>query len=154
MDTKPSSIASETLAYQPPEDDEPEQAPAADEPKGLRENQIVLATVVRLEGDCALVEFGYTAPGKVPLVELARPEGQEPVKPGDRLEVLVEALPEESGKLVVSKEKADKVRLWDSVAAKCSSGALVQGTVVAQVTGGGSGQAMASPPPEHPPCHH
>jgi sulfite exporter TauE/SafE len=26
--------------------------------------------------------------------------------------------------------------------------------VVAQVTGGGSGQAMASQPPEHPPCHH
>jgi small subunit ribosomal protein S1 len=135
MESK-SSAPAEQMTYQPPTEED--DAPAAVAPADgvLRENQIVKARVTRLTAEAAFVSIRHDLEASLALAELARPEGEKPVAVGDELEVLVEQLPEESGKLVVSKDKADKIRRWDAVAARCTKGSLVEGTVVARVTGG------------------
>ena len=130
----------ETEGYVPPEGDEPEEAgggaPAAAPGGGLQENTIVPAKVTALTAAGALVDFGWKSAGEVPFHEFAKVEGAPAVKPGDTFEVLVESLGEEGGKIVVSKEKAEKVRHWDAVVAKCARGGPVEGKVVARVGGG------------------
>ncbi len=128
-------------AYVPPEESEgaadgAESAEGAG--SGPRENTIVSATVVRFDeaAKTVVVDFGWTAPGTVPLADFAKNEAGGPaVKIGDKVEILVEQLFDD-GKSVLSKEKAEKVRIWDAITEKCKKGGPVEGTVVARVTGG------------------
>jgi small subunit ribosomal protein S1 len=141
METKPQGAAEAEAYVPPPEDDEAageaSKAEGAKAGSGLpQENQIVPATVLRVTGLAAVVDFGWKSEGQVSITEFDKVDGVPAVKPGDKLEVLVESLPDDSGKLVLSKEKAEKVRLWDSVVAKCAHGGPVQGLVVARVGGG------------------
>ena len=99
----------------------------------LQENTIVPATVTGVTGTAAVVSFGWTAEGHVPLADFAKVDGQPQVKPGDAFEVLVESLGESP---VVSKDKAERLRLWSQIAERCANGGPVEGTVVARLPGG------------------
>ncbi|MGI5862823.1 MAG: 30S ribosomal protein S1 [Myxococcales bacterium] len=100
-----------------------------------QEYSIAQATVVRLADSAAVVSFGWTAEGKVPFAEFETVEGKPAVKVGDSFEVLVEALGEKPEQIVLSKEKAEKLRAWDAVAG-CGKGGQLSGTVVARIPGG------------------
>ncbi len=113
-------------------------APAAEaaEAQGPQEYTIVPAKVVRLAENAAVVDFGWKSEGQVPFTEFEKIDGKPQVKAGDTFEVLIESLGEGGGKLVLSKEKAEKLRLWDRMVELSKSGETVEGTVVARITGG------------------
>jgi small subunit ribosomal protein S1 len=142
--TDAAATESAAEAYLPPEEGDEPLAGGAEEQQeaqgpGLRENTIVPATVVKVDEGAKVVtvEFGWTSPGTVPLGDFARSEQGWQVKAGDTCEVLVELLEEgPPARSVLSKEKAEKVRLWDSIVEKCKGGGPVEGTIVAKVTGG------------------
>lgn len=121
-----------------PEESGAPAAPVAEpaETSGPQEYTIVPAKVVRLEENAAVVDFGWKAEGRVPFNEFETIDGQPKVAVGDSFEVLVESLGEGGGKLVLSKEKAEKLRLWDRLAELAKSGDTVEGEVVAKITGG------------------
>ena len=96
------------------------------------ENTVVRGTVRALSDGFAVIEVEAGVAGRVPLAEFGKPPV---VSAGDRVEVLVELLPE-GKEAVLSKEKADQLRKWDVVAKAHAAGELVEGTVVAKITGG------------------
>ncbi|HEY3447270.1 MAG TPA: 30S ribosomal protein S1 [Myxococcales bacterium] len=109
---------------------------SAGAPQGPAEYAIVPAKVVKVTDAAAVVSFGWKAEGNVPLAEFAKGEdGQPQVKVGDAFEVFIEALGETTDTIVVSKEKAEKLRIWESVAKVGKNGHL-EGTVVARIPGG------------------
>lgn len=132
MAVTPETQASET--YVPPDEDAPESTEAAAASSGPIENRISPASVTRLTDTAASVSFGWTAEGRVPFSEFVKVEGKPQVKPGDTFEVLVESLAD--GAVVVSKDKAEKLRRWDAIVQKCSGGQTLEGTVVSRVNGG------------------
>ena len=76
----------------------------------IKEGEIVHGTVIQVTKDYVVVDIGYKSEGQVPLSEFVGPDGQVHVKPGDRIEVLLESRENENGLCVLSKEKADRLR--------------------------------------------
>ncbi len=103
----------------------------------IEEGKVVSGTVIQLTKDYAVVDIGYKSEGQVAISEfVAAPGGQPPVKVGDKVEVLVESRENDTGMVVLSKEKADKMRIWDEISAACERDELVEGVIVGRVKGG------------------
>jgi small subunit ribosomal protein S1 len=102
----------------------------------LKENEIVRGTIVQVTKDYAVVDIGYKSEGQVPIQEFGLAEGKPNVKVGDAVEVLLESRENDTGMVVLSKEKADKMRIWDEISAACERDELVEGTIVGRVKGG------------------
>jgi small subunit ribosomal protein S1 len=104
------------------------------EAAGPQETDLVHGTVARIADGHAIVELGPGSEGRVPLVEFGATEGVPNVKPGDPVEAMVES--RKDGVLVLSKEKADKLRLWERVSTAYEKQQPLEGTVVALAKGG------------------
>ena len=102
----------------------------------LKEGEIVKGTVVQVTKDYAIVDIGYKSEGQVPISEFTSPRGEVSVQAGDPVEVLLESRENDTGMVVLSKEKADKMRIWDEISAACERDEIVKGTIVGRVKGG------------------
>ena len=102
----------------------------------LKENEIVKGSVVQVTKDYAVVDIGYKSEGQVPIQEFGLVDGKPNVKVGDKVDVLLESRENDTGMVVLSKEKADKMRIWDEISAACERDELVEGTIVGRVKGG------------------
>jgi small subunit ribosomal protein S1 len=102
----------------------------------LQEGEIVKGTIVQLTKDFAVVDVGYKSEGQVPIAEFTNAKGEVTIKVGDAVDVLLESRENDSGMVVLSKEKADKMRIWDEISAACERDEIVKGTIVGRVKGG------------------
>src|SRR5262245_16065879 len=100
------------------------------------EGEIVKGRVIQVNKDFVVVDIGYKSEGQVPVHEFAGPDGQVAVKAGDDVEVLLEAREDENGLCVLSKEKADRLKVWDEISAACERDELIEGVINARVKGG------------------
>jgi small subunit ribosomal protein S1 len=110
-----------------------EQSFARDE---VREDEIVTGTIVEVTKDYVLVDVGYKSEGMVATTEFNRINGELSVKAGDSVDVLVEARENDAGLIVLSKEKADRRKVWDEIADACEREETVKGTIISRVKGG------------------
>jgi small subunit ribosomal protein S1 len=101
----------------------------------LRDGAIVEGTVLSVTKDFATVDIGYKSEGLIPLDEFMK-EGVIEVAIGDRVEVYVEALENDSGLVELSKEKAHKLKIWDQISEACERDELVEGVIISRVKGG------------------
>jgi small subunit ribosomal protein S1 len=102
----------------------------------LKEGEIVKGTVVQVTKEYAVVDIGYKSEGQIPISEFTKPNGEVSVNEGDPVEVLLESRENDTGMVVLSKEKADKMRIWDEISAACERDEIVKGTIVGRVKGG------------------
>jgi small subunit ribosomal protein S1 len=103
----------------------------------LKEGEIVKGEVIQLLPDHAVVDIGYKSEGTISISEFGKTEDGKPgVKVGDRIDVLLESCEDEDGLIVLSKEKADKLKIWDEISEACQKDELVEGTIVSRVKGG------------------
>ncbi len=100
----------------------------------VKDGEIVKGSVVRLEGDYVLIDVGFKSEGSVSRHEFTR--GGQDLKPGDAVEVYVEAREDEDGLMVLSKEKANRIKVWDEINNAYENGEVVSGEVVARIKGG------------------
>lgn len=100
------------------------------------EGSIVKGKIVRLEGNYVLVDIGSKSEGMIPLSEFSH--GSEPpaLHPGDEVEVLYERGEDENGSVVLSKDKADRLRVWDKISAIAEQDGTIEGRIVGRVKGG------------------
>jgi small subunit ribosomal protein S1 len=83
-----------------------------------------------------IVDIGYKSEGVIPASEFIDTTGKVNVQPGDVVDVLVEAKENDQGLVALSKEKADKLKVWDEISAACERDELIEGTITARVKGG------------------
>ena len=102
----------------------------------IKEGEIAKGTVVHVGKDFVVVDIGYKSEGQIPVGEFQVLNGAPQIKPGDVIDVLVESRENENGLIVLSKEKADKLKVWDDISAACERDEVVEGTIVARVKGG------------------
>jgi small subunit ribosomal protein S1 len=101
-------------------------------------NKIVNGRVIGIFGDDVLVDVGYKSEGVIPLQEWYD-EGLDkvvPPNPGDTIQVLLDAVEDESGAIVLSYRKAKRQKEWEDVIAKHKEGDVVAGTVTRKIKGG------------------
>jgi len=100
----------------------------------FEEGEVVRGRVVHVSTSEVLVDVGYKSEGAIPIEEFHR-HGALP-KVGDEIEVYLEAKEDSEGLIVLSKDKADKIKVWDSVTQAFEKATPVEGRVVEVVKGG------------------
>ena len=103
--------------------------------KSIRElnvGDVVEGTIVQVNPDSVIVDVGYKSEGMIPLSEFADETGKANVKVGDRIDVLFEHRENENGLIGLSKEKADRQKVWNAL----EEGATVEGRIVSRIKGG------------------
>ena len=83
-----------------------------------------------------VVDIGYKSEGTIPLYEFTQADGTVGVKEGDEIDVFLESREDENGLCVLSKEKADRLKVWDEISGACERDELIEGTISARVKGG------------------
>lgn len=102
----------------------------------INELNIVEGTVTKITKDFVTVDFGYKSEGQIPSQEFFDSDGALTVEVGDRTEIYLERFEDESGQVVVSKEKAKKLRVWEEVGKVYSEDGIVSGQISARIKGG------------------
>ncbi|MEE9257604.1 MAG: 30S ribosomal protein S1, partial [bacterium] len=100
----------------------------------IKDGEIVNGTVISIENDYLLVDVGYKSEGFVSRREF--PDGGRSIAPGDVVEVYVEAREDEDGRMVLSKDKANRIKVWDEISRAYDEEETVTGRVVARIKGG------------------
>lgn len=101
-----------------------------------REGEIISGTVVQVGRDSVVVDIGGKSEGVISLREFADASGQSQVKPGDKVDVYIESRENDDGLVTLSKEKADKMKVWDEISNACEADELIEGTISQRVKGG------------------
>jgi len=121
-----------------PRRDEPEdfQTLYEESLKTLEEGQILRGIVVDITPDHVTVDVGYKSEGQIPMQEFLKRDKKVDVKIGDRIDVLLERKESEEGLLTLSKEKADRIKVWKEISRSCREGEIIEGEIVGKVKGG------------------
>jgi small subunit ribosomal protein S1 len=109
-----------------------------DEEQDFEVNRIVTGRVLNVTGDEVWVDVGYKSEGVIPRQEWYD-EGLDkvvPPQPGDTIQVLLDAVEDESGAIVLSYRKAKRQKEWEQVIEKHREGDVVSGTVTRKIKGG------------------
>jgi small subunit ribosomal protein S1 len=104
--------------------------------KTIEEGQILRGTVVDITPDRVTVDIGYKSEGHIPIQEFLKKDRKVDVNIGDRIDVFLEKKANEEGQMVLSKEKADRVRVWKDISRSCREGEIMEGEIVSKVKGG------------------
>jgi len=100
----------------------------------IQEGEVVRGRVVEVRDSEVLVDIGYKSEGTIAIEEF-RHAGILP-KVGEEIEVYLESKEDNEGLIVLSKDKADKIKVWDAISGAHDSGTPVEGRVVEVVKGG------------------
>jgi small subunit ribosomal protein S1 len=100
----------------------------------FEEGEVVRGRVVHVGTSEVLVDVGYKSEGAIPIEEFYR-HGALP-KVGEEIEVYLEAKEDSEGLIVLSKDKADKIKVWDAITQAYEKAQPVEGRVVEVVKGG------------------
>ncbi|MGC9576512.1 MAG: 30S ribosomal protein S1 [Desulfobacterota bacterium U4-17] len=102
----------------------------------LQEGDLVQGRVVQVGKEHVMVDVGYKCEGQIPIQEFQGEDGKVTVREGDTIEVLLESRDDEEGVIVLSKAKADKIKVWEEVRRAYEAGGSVEGRIVGRVRGG------------------
>jgi small subunit ribosomal protein S1 len=96
---------------------------------------VVTGKVVQINADTVMVDVGWKTEGYIPAKELRDDEGNISLAVGDEIEILVDRR-DGDGNLVLSRDKAAKIKVWDDVKVACEQNTAIKGIVLERVKGG------------------
>jgi small subunit ribosomal protein S1 len=99
----------------------------------IAEGEIVKAKVLRKTESAVILDVGFKSEGLIPLEEFRDPET---IEPGDEVEVFLESLEDKEGVVVLSKKKADFLRVWEKIKEAYDNDQTVPGILKRKIKGG------------------
>jgi small subunit ribosomal protein S1 len=99
----------------------------------IEEGEIVKAKVMEIRENLVVLDIGFKSEGSIPLEEF---KDMPDLKAGDEVEVLLEHLEDQEGSVVLSKKKADFMRVWERIRVAYENDQPVTGTLVKKIKGG------------------
>jgi small subunit ribosomal protein S1 len=101
-------------------------------------NKIVTGHVLGIHGDQVLIDVGYKSEGIISAEEWKEEGLDRPTLPqvGDTIQVLLEAVEDDSGAIVLSYRKAKRQKEWESIVDKHKEGDVIAGQVTRKIKGG------------------
>ncbi len=104
--------------------------------KNLAEGEVVRGKVLKVLPNEVIVDVGYKSEGIIDIEEFTDPAGRVHVSVGDQIDVLLEKTENKEGYVVLSKEKAEKMKVWEEVERAYNTGAVITGRVIERIKGG------------------
>ena len=104
--------------------------------RNLAEGEVIKGTVLQVSESEVIVDVGYKSEGIIALSEFYDEHGDASVNPGDTVDVLLERTEDREGHIVLSREKAEKMKIWDEVEKAYADRKVVIGRVIERIKGG------------------
>jgi small subunit ribosomal protein S1 len=104
--------------------------------KDILEGEIVRGKVLDIGTDSVVIDIGYKSEGSIPIKEFLNAQGQLIIQMGDVVEVYLESKEDSEGLIVLSREKAEKIKVWEEISKVYEKGGVVDGTIVGKTKGG------------------
>ncbi|MCI5601063.1 MAG: 30S ribosomal protein S1 [Hallerella sp.] len=101
--------------------------------EGLEAGKVVTGKISQVNDQEVLVDVNFKSEGVISRNEFKDDEVPEV---GSEIEVYIEKLEDEDGRLVLSKQKADFVRVWERIHQAFENNEIVKGTLTKRIKGG------------------
>ncbi|OQX60496.1 MAG: 30S ribosomal protein S1, partial [Desulfococcus sp. 4484_241] len=102
----------------------------------FNEGEVVTGKVIAVDKDYVLVDIGYKSEGQIDINEFKNEKGEPGVKVGDEVEVMIEYWDEDTETLVLSKDKAEKDKIWEIIKETYDKDGVITGVIASRVKGG------------------
>jgi small subunit ribosomal protein S1 len=99
----------------------------------IKENELVKGKIVAIHGEDVLIDIGSKSDGRVSINEFSN---QEELLVGNEIEIFLEKIEDKEGQLVLSKKKADSIKMWDKIVDAQKNGTIVKGRCLRRIKGG------------------
>ncbi|MBW2394241.1 MAG: 30S ribosomal protein S1 [Deltaproteobacteria bacterium] len=104
--------------------------------KKMKEGEVTKGRILSIDDDQVQVDVGFKSEGFIDLWEFMDEQGKILVKVGDEVDVLIEEAEDDDGRIVLSKDKADRVKVWDEISEAFEADKPVEGRILSRVKGG------------------
>ncbi len=104
--------------------------------KTMQEGELVSGEIVMIGKEFILVDIGYKSEGQIRINEFIDAEGNLTARVGDKIDVLLEKREDEDGRIILSKEKAAKIKIWDEIKRIYEEDGTIRGQIVSRLKGG------------------
>lgn len=104
--------------------------------KRFAEGEVVTGRIISVDKDHVLVDIGYKSEGQIRIQEFLNDAGQVNAQIGDRVEVMVEWWDDEEERVVLSKEKAANIKIWEDIKRSYDDEGTIEGVITNRVKGG------------------
>jgi small subunit ribosomal protein S1 len=104
--------------------------------KSIQEGEVVKGEIVQIDKEFVLVDIGYKSEGQIRISEFIDSEGNLTARVGDSVDVLLERREDEEGAILLSKEKAAKIKIWDQIKNIYETDGTIRGKIISRVKGG------------------
>ena len=104
--------------------------------RNISEGEVIEGTVLKVSSSEVIVDVGYKSEGIIAISEFLNEQGEVAVQPGDTVDVLLERTEDREGHVVLSREKAEKMKIWDEVEKAYADRRVVIGRVIERIKGG------------------
>lgn len=104
--------------------------------KRFAEGEVVTGRIISVDKDYVIVDIGYKSEGQIRIGEFQDERGQVTAQTGDKVEVMVEWWDDENEVVILSKEKAEKVKVWEEIKKAYEADEPIEGVIASRVKGG------------------
>ncbi len=104
--------------------------------KNLSEGHVVAGIVLKVTDSNAVIDVGFKSEGSIPLEEFRNEQGKIDLNPGDKVDVLLESAEDRHGHIVLSREKAERMKIWDTIEEAGREQTVITGRVIERIKGG------------------
>ena len=104
--------------------------------RNISEGEVIEGTVLKVSSSEVIVDVGYKSEGIIAISEFLDEKGEVGVQAGDTVDVLLERTEDRDGHIVLSREKAEKMKIWDDIEKAYVDRRVVIGRVIERIKGG------------------
>jgi small subunit ribosomal protein S1 len=104
--------------------------------KSFKEGELVTGKILKILENDILVDIGFKSEGIISKEEFIGSDGKLFAQEGDVVEVLLEKSEDENGHVVLSKEKAEKMKVWAEVERAYNENRYIKGRIIERIKGG------------------
>ena len=101
--------------------------------RNVKEGELIKGKIVRIQGDSIIIDIGFKSEGTIPKSEFYE---DQVIEVGDDIEVVLESVEDRDGNLVLSKQRADFLRIWEKVFNSFETGEIIEGKIIKRIKGG------------------
>ncbi len=102
----------------------------------IQEGELITGEIIKIDEDYVLVDIGYKSEGVIPIEEFKGSDGNITAKAGDKVDVVLERKEDDEGIVILSMEKAKKIKIWDHIRDVYNNDGTIEGKVIFRVKGG------------------
>ena len=104
--------------------------------KRFAEGEVVTGRIISVDRDHVLVDIGYKSEGQIRIQEFRDETGEINAQIDDKVEVMVEWWDDDEERVILSKEKAANVKVWEAIKVCYDEDSTIEGTITNRVKGG------------------